>query len=70
MENWVKVFKSSNAIEAEMVRDMLMENELEAVVVNKIDSSLYFGEASVLVFHTNEQAAKDLIQSNLIHNNE
>ena len=68
MENWVKVFKSTNAIEAEMVKDMLQENDIEAVVINKIDRSLNFGEASVWVFIDNEQVAKGFIQSNLINN--
>jgi hypothetical protein len=70
MENWVKVFKSTNAIEAEMVKDMLQENDIEAVVINKIDRSLNFGEASVWVFIDNEQVAKGFIQSNLINNYE
>lgn len=70
MENWVKVFKSTNAIEAEIVKDMLQENDIEAVVINKIDRSLNFGEASVWVFLENEQVAKGFIQSNLINNYE
>jgi hypothetical protein len=64
MDNWIKVYKSGNFIEAEMVKDV------EAVVVNKIDSSLNFGEASVLCTASKEQEALTLIQSNLSANNE
>jgi hypothetical protein len=53
-----------------MVKDMLLENDVEAVVVNKIDSSLNFGEASVLCTASKEQEALTLIQSNLSANNE
>jgi hypothetical protein len=70
MDNWIKVYKSGNFIEAEMVKDMLVENDVEAVVVNKIDSSLNFGEASVLCTASKEQEALALIQSNLSANNE
>jgi hypothetical protein len=70
MTNWVKVYKSGNAIEAEMVKDMLIENEIEAVVINKIDSSLNFGEASVQVMAEKEQAALNIIQTNLLNNHE
>lgn len=70
MDNWVKVYKSGNAIEAEMVKDMLLENDIEAVVVNKIDSSLNFGEATVLCMANKEQEALSFIQSNLLADNE
>lgn len=40
MENdWVKVFETSNPIEAKIILDMLQENEIYAVELNKRDSS-------------------------------
>jgi len=46
--NWVKVFESINNIEAEIVRAMLLENNIESVMMNKRDSSyLSFGLVEV-----------------------
>ncbi|MCG9880312.1 MAG: DUF2007 domain-containing protein [Bacteroidia bacterium] len=70
MENWVKVYKSGSAIDAEIVKDMLLEQNIEAVVVNKIDSSLNFGEASVLCMAEKEEAAKEFIKSNFSNEHE
>jgi hypothetical protein len=46
--NWVKVYTASNPIEAEIIIAMLYENGIEAVEMNKRDSSyLSFGAIEV-----------------------
>lgn len=48
MNNWTKVYSSSLIIESEMVKAALEGNGIEAVLINKIDSSyLSFGTADV-----------------------
>ena len=37
-ENWVKVFSTSFLAQAEINKAMLIENEVDAVVLNKLDS--------------------------------
>jgi len=64
MEGWVRVYKSTNAIEAEMVKAMLIDQDVEAVVINKIDSSYFFGEASVYCKNENESIALQFINVN------
>ena len=42
--NWIKIYTSTNVIEAEVILAMLHENGIEAVEMNKHDSSyLSFG---------------------------
>ena len=42
--NWIKIYTSTNVIEAEVILAMLHENGIEAVEMNKRDSSyLSFG---------------------------
>lgn len=64
MEDWAKVYKSTNVIDAEMVKAMLLDQGIEAVVVNKIDRSLIFGEAYVYCPAADESLAKTYINQN------
>ncbi|MGN6511777.1 MAG: putative signal transducing protein [Chitinophaga sp.] len=63
-KDWVKVFASNVAFESELVKGMLIENEIEAVIVNRQDSSFVTmlpGMEEVYVHASNEAAAKELI---------
>ena len=42
-KDWIKIATYTNAFEAEIVRQMLVENSIPAVVLNKKDSSYHFG---------------------------
>lgn len=65
-ENWVKVFSTSFLAQAEIYKAMLIENDVDAVVVNKLDSAyLVFGQAEVYVQAENESRAKELIENDL-----
>lgn len=62
-ENWVKVYSSRSLTSAEIIKSMLLENDLDAVLLNKLDSSyLAFGQAEVYVNSKNEEVAKKLIE--------
>ena len=65
-ENWVKVFSSSFLAQAEINKAMLIENDVDAVVLNKLDSSyLAFGQAEIYVHPDNESAAKRLLEQDI-----
>ena len=50
MSNWKKVFSSSQLAVASMVSGILMEQQIQTNVLNKIDSSYVFlGEVEVYV---------------------
>lgn len=63
-KDWVKVFGSQTSFEAEIIKGMLLENEIEAVIVNRQDSSfgtMLPGMDEVYVHNSNEVKAKELI---------
>ena len=47
--NWVKVFSSSKAYLVEIAHGVLEEEEIESVIINKIDSAYLFGESELFV---------------------
>jgi len=70
MEGWVRVYKTGNAIDAEIVKDMLLDQGIDAVVFNQIDSSIFFGEAKVLCRAEDEAQALEFINQNPIQEHE
>lgn len=64
MENWIKVFEDSMQIRAEIVKGVLVENEIQAVVLNKKDSAYQmFGSYQVLVKRDDAIQATKIIQN-------
>lgn len=61
--NWLLVYTTPTPVEAEIIKQMLASNGIEAVVLNKQDSSYQtFGEAEVYVLKDSETTAKKLIK--------
>lgn len=64
MENWIKVFEDGMQIRAEIVKGILVENEIHAVVLNKKDTAYQmFGNYQVLVKRDDAIQATKLIQN-------
>jgi len=62
MENdWTKIRTYNNAIESEIVKQMLEEHGLKAVLLNKQDSSYLFGRIELYVPQEQVQEAESLI---------
>lgn len=65
MENWKKVFESTMQVRAEIVKGVLEEHQIQAVVLNKKETIYQiFGNYEVLV------QQKDLIMANNLVQNE
>ncbi len=63
-QDWKKIKDYTNAIEAEIVKQMLEENGIPAIVLNKQDSSyLVFGKIELYVNQQDEEQALMLIDS-------
>ena len=61
-KNWINIFTSSNPIEVEIIKQMLEENNINAVVLNKQDSSYnMFGTIDLFVNETEQETALQLI---------
>jgi hypothetical protein len=62
-ETWVKIYSSLFLAQVEIKKAMLIENEIDAVVLNKLDSSyLAFGQAELYVHPSNEKEAQRLLE--------
>jgi hypothetical protein len=66
-KDWVKIFATNQTFRAEIVKGMLQENDINAVLVNRLDSS-YLGTlpgmAEVYVHQLQEAEAIRLLQEN------
>ena len=61
-KNWVSVFTTNSEYIAEIAKGILNENEIDAVVLNKKDSSYTFGEIELFVNRDNSIRAKYLLK--------
>lgn len=62
-DNWMSVYTTELAWQAEIAKQILSENGIEAVVINKRDSSLLsFGEVKVYVSQEDADKSKELLK--------
>lgn len=61
--NWTKIRVYNQLIQAEIVKQMLLENHIPAVLMNKQDSSYLFGVIELYVDLENQLEAAALIDS-------
>lgn len=59
---WIKIKTFGIVVEAEIVKNMLIENDIPAVVVNKQDVYVRFGNVELYVQDDNQEAALQLIE--------
>lgn len=62
-KNWIKLFTTTNPIEAEITKQMLEAHQVHAVVMNKQDSSYRFGLVELYVHESAVEAAAALISA-------
>ena len=61
-KNWVKIYKSTNFYQSEIVKQMLLQHNVEAVLLNKQDSSYHnFGNIEVYVHQEDFNHAIELL---------
>jgi hypothetical protein len=60
-ENWEAIYSTDKLYEAEMVKNMFTDNDIECVILNKQDSTYRFGEIEVFVPTESVLRAKQLI---------
>lgn len=65
MENWNKVFATSKFHEAEIVKAVLEKHDIQAVVLNKKDSSYHWGQFEVHVKKDSILKAIKIIQDDV-----
>jgi hypothetical protein len=62
--DWVKIYSTQANYKAELLKGLLEENEIIAVIVNKKDSAYLFGEIEIYVTIDNAVKAKYIISQN------
>lgn len=64
-KNWVKIYTSFNFYQAEIVKQVLIENHIETVLMNKQDSShKTFGLIEVYIHQDDFSKAIEIIINN------
>jgi len=63
-DNWILIFSTPQPWQAEMAKQILEENGIEAVVMNRRDSSYtVFGEVEVYVVKEDVEKGKELLKN-------
>jgi replication initiation and membrane attachment protein DnaB len=60
--NWVCIYSTSKLFNAEMAKDILYENGIPAVIINKQDSTYLFGFQEIYVERDHAVIAKHILQ--------
>ncbi|CCZ80776.1 MAG: putative signal transducing protein [Odoribacter splanchnicus] len=64
MDNWTSVFETDQLYKAELVKDILCNNDIDAVILNQKDSSYNtFGEIYVMVSEEEKGKAEEIIKN-------
>ena len=62
-KNWIKIYGSTDPVEVEILKHVLLENNIHAVNINQQDSSyLMFGSIDLYVKSDNQKKALQLIE--------
>lgn len=61
--NWVTVFKEKNRMRAELLKNELENNSIEAVILDKVDHNYpVLGEVEIKVLVSNQALAEHIIK--------
>ena len=59
--DWVVVYSSSDIFKAEIIKNMLLSNNIDAIIMNQKDSSYLFGAAEIYTKKVDIEKAKKFI---------
>lgn len=64
--NWQKIYGTTNLPQAEIIKNLLKEHDIQAIILNKRDSAYnMFGEVEVLVLRKDVIKAIQLLKHEL-----
>jgi hypothetical protein len=61
-KDWVMIYSATDELTIEMVKQILVENQIEAVVFNKKDRAYLFGELELYVNRDSVIRAKSVLK--------
>jgi hypothetical protein len=62
-EGWSRIYSTADPVKIEILKSMLEEENIQAVVINKQDSSYLFGESEVYVSSDDALAALQIVRN-------
>lgn len=61
---WVKIYTSADFFKSEIVRQVLIDHEIEAIIINKQGFPYRIGEIEVYIHEADFQTALEIILKN------
>ena len=58
---WVIVYSTSDVFQAEIIKQMLLSNSIDAISMNQKDSSYHFGSVNIYTKEKDMKKAKEII---------
>lgn len=62
MDNWITIFSTTEINQAELAKQTLENNGIEAVIMNHRDSSFPLGEIQVMVNEVEKERAEEIVK--------
>ncbi len=63
MDHWISVYETDQLYRAELTKDILNNEEVDAVILNRKDSSYHFGSIQVMVPPEDREKAAKIVKS-------
>jgi hypothetical protein len=61
-KDWEKIFETPNELRIEIARQILEDNDIEVIILNKMDSFYKFGDIEIYVKRDNILRAKQALK--------
>ena len=62
-DNWSVVYSYNVLYHVEILKSVLQDNDIESVIINRVDSNYLFGDIDLYVSNENLERAKEIIAS-------
>ena len=62
--DWIKIYTSSDFFKSELVRQVLIDHEIETIILNKQGFPYRIGEVELYIHQNNFQKALEIILEN------
>jgi hypothetical protein len=59
--DWIEIYSTNDIFKAEVIKNMLLSNDIKAIIMNQQDSSYHFGTAKIYTEKKNFSKAKKII---------
>ena len=61
INDWIEIYSTNDIFKAEVIKNMLLSNDIKAIIMNQQDSSYHFGTAKIYTKKENILKTKEII---------